>query len=70
MEIEMKKYPWVVVTPVETPKPTEIDIEEYGHFYRVPLLSLGIAVWGFVNEAGATKFITIASYQSEPFYVT
>lgn len=66
----MRKYPWVVVTPIETPLPTEIDPDEYGHFYREPIYKLKVAVWGFEKEEGADKFVTIASYQSEPFHAS
>lgn len=65
----MKKYPYIVLTRIKHPLPTQEIGSEYGHFYRMPISRLQVAIWGFESKEGADRFSLLELYHEGPFYI-
>ena len=65
----MKKYPYIVLTRINDPLPTQEVKNEYGHFYRMPISRLRVAIWGFEDKEGAENFSLLKLYHEGPFYI-
>ena len=67
--VSKKIYQFLVITSLQGPDPIKfdetLDNSVEGHFLRLPIPTLGIAVWGFDNLETTLKFCSIYGLHKE-----